>query len=431
MAETQHRRKKRWIVFAALTLGLPFTWFWLNRATGPRVVVDSELALYCVEFEEGSRFVRSGWSTDRDRDEQDDILVLYSSPSRLNLLQTVFQWKRVFRPNTRHVIRMSSADGAELGTEDFLGVDSLRLHVAQDGRSCFHQKPNGGNLEVCSDPGQCCAPDPKVRIALPGQEYEAFMEERGTEMFFVLEDRTENELVLREKLGQFARLYDWPAMREQGRCLLYYGAYGSWEELSEVRLRENEQDDRWPITTEKLGVPDGTFFPLHATVDTEQTSQLLAVWETPIERIFLRLGLADDLEVEQLGKVPRGVTAHGQFGAPICAVPQGDDFFIVHARALGTAPYSLVLDVKLPGQEFHEVALPVDLDDYDFGAISMVGGRVHSPYHGPQQVILQPIADQDGDQAHDWHALIRVGGCRGGLIVCFDLSGATGQALKR
>lgn len=277
----------------------------------------------------------------------------------------------------------------------------------------------------------CCAPDPKVRIELPGQEYEAYMEQRGTEMFFVLEDRTENELVLREKLGQFAQLYDWPATRENGRCLLYYGAHGAWAELSEVRLREDEQDDRWPIKAENFGLPDGSFFPLQATVDQEGCTQLLAVWESPTDRIFLRIGLREELEVEQLGTVPRGVSTHGQFGAPICVVPQGDDFFIAHVRALTAAPYPLIMDVKLPGREFVEVALPVDLDDHDFGVLSMMGGRVRSPFRGPQQVMLRPIADQDGDQIDDWSILIRIGGCRGGLLVRADLSGATGQVLER
>lgn len=431
MAATKNRRRKRWIAFTVFVFGLPFAWLWFNRTVGARVQADPKLEVFRIEFEEGSRFVLAGWSTDRDRDQRDDLLAIHVPPSRLDLLQTMLQWKRVFRPNTGRALRISSMDGAELSNRTFLASDNLWLHVGKGGYSCFHHKPSGGNLEVCSDPTMCCAPDPKVRIELPGQEYEAYMEQRGTEMYFVVEDRTENELVLREKLGQFAQLYDWPAMNENGRCLLYYGAHGSWAELSEVRLREDEQDDRWPIKAEELGLPDGSFFPLEATVDQEGCTQLLAVWETPTDRIFLRLSLRETLEVEQLGTVPRGVSTRGQFGAPICVVPQGEDFFIAHVRARSTAPYPLMMDVKLPGHEFVEAAIPVDLDDHDFGRHSMTLGRARTPFRGPQQVLLRPITDQDGDQIDDWSILIRVGGCRGGLLVCADLSGATGQILER
>jgi hypothetical protein len=431
MATAQRRGKKRWFAFAALALGFAASWVWFNRAEGPRIQLDPQLALFTIELEEGAGFVRSGWSTDRDRDGLDDLLVLYSPPSRLNLLRTAIEWKRSYQPNRRTMLRLSSKDGAELSSESFLEAENPWLHLAQDGRSCFHLRPNEGALEICSDPTLCCAPDPKVRIELPGQKYEAYIEERGLEIHFVLEDRIENELVLREKLGRFGQLYAWPALREQGRCLLYYGALGSWTEISEVRLREDEQDNRWPISAELFGVSAGQFFPTQATLDANQISQLLAVWESPSERTFLRLALDEELEVEQLGSVPRDVSAVGQLGAPVCALPQGDDFIIVHARAPAASPYPLILDVKLPGLAMQEVALPVDLDTYGFGGISMTRLRAPTPFHGPQQVLLQTIADQDGDQIADWRVLIRVGGCRGGLLVFVELSGATGRVLER
>lgn len=429
MASTRKGRNKRWIIVGGFVLGVMIGVIWFRRPPGPRVQVDPEFALFRVEFSVGAGFLQSGWSSDRDHDQQDDLLVAYSSPHRLNLLASLMQWQRVYRPRIGHALRLSSSDGRVLQQEDFLASDGFWLHNEKDGRACYHHKPNGGNLEICSDPAMCCAPDPRVQIDLPGQSYEAYMEERGTEMYFVVEDRNQDELVLREKLGRFGQLYDWPAMRENGRCLLYYGALGSWAELSEVRLGEHEQDARWPITTERLGVPKGQLYPLHATVDAHGVSQLFAVWETPSERIFLRLGLHDELEIEQLGTRPRDVSTHAQFGAPIGAIPQGDDFLIVHARALATAPFPLILDVKLPGQDFQGITLPVELDDHDFGAISMAGGRALTPFRGPQQVILQSIADQDGDQAKDWRVLIRIGGCRSGLLVCAALSGATGQLI--
>ena len=399
MAETQVRRVKRWFVLAALALvlGVPLVWVWSNRGFIPRVHSDRTFAVDSIELEKGARFVRSGWSKDLNRDEQDDILVVYVSSSRLNLLQSLFQWKRVFHPNRHQVIRISSADGSELESETFSRADGLKLHIANSGRSCFHLGPNGGGLEICSDPAQCCAPEPRIQFDVSGQQFEAFIEKLGIEIYFVVENRTENESVLREALGRFARLYNWPAMSEQGRCMLYYGVPGSWEELSEVRIREDEQDDRWPISSQILGTSGSSFFPLHGTLDANQVSQVLAVSEGTTGREFVRLGLGEELEVVQLGSVPRGVSAHGQFGAPICAVPQGGDFFIVHARALATSPHPVVLDVKLPGQELREVTLPVDLDDYDFGfnldlsrwsfthAVRWPSTSPRSANHGPKQ----------------------------------------------
>jgi hypothetical protein len=432
MAEAQARRKKRWWIIVALVLGVPLVWIWSKRGYSPHIHADSKYAVDCIELEEGSRFVRSGWSRDRDRDGQDDILVVYVSSSRRDWVQSLFQWKRVFQPNRHQVIRLSSADGSELASDVYSKDDRLKHHLAMNGRSCFHLQPSGGGIEICSDPAQCCVPEPRIPFNISGQQFEAFTEKRGFETYFVVENRSENESVLREALGRFGRLYDWPATREQGRCLLYYGAPGSWEELSEVRLREDEQDDRWPISSEILGTSGSSFFPLHATLDAQKVSQLLAVSEGVSEREFVRLGLGDDLEVVPLGSVPRGVSAHGQFGAPICVVPQDGDFFLVHARALAAAPYPVVLDVKLPGRELHEVTLPVDLDAYDFGMISMARGRhAVTPFVGPQQVLAQRIPDLNQDQIDDWRVLIRVDGCRGGLLVSAKLSGATGQLLER
>lgn len=436
-ASPRASRRRRWrnrlLAGAAVYLVGFVAWQSVSR---PAIAVHSDSELRITQFvvDQAGTNLRVGWR--HLPDAVGPAVVLQTiEPPNTDVLASIMALERTWKEPQAELHWFELASGRELGFQDDAWGAFERPFREP---SCFHR--HVGRAESCAGPGPCLAqPDP-LGIEFDTSEGRRRLQcgPTGHSYYFVIDDLEEGERVVQDELGDFAWMESWPELHEAQRTVLHYGDTGRWRELAEVRLAEGEEDDRWPIRDDDLGLAPGLMQPLAGRIADDGVTEILVAYRDSRKWSALQLRLGEELELQSKVSLPAARLAYVDKMRPLDAhaVEQGFALALCSLEIDDKQnSLSLRLVISLPGLGLQDHLIPIRLAP---------GQQVLPSTSAPMdllQLALVPLQDQDGDGMDDWMALVLVDGSippmgsrhssRPSAAVAVELSGASGAILPR